>query len=51
VAGGAEGVGESGDVVEAICFKVAVVNKEDVHARRDGGGEREKGKRSEKRAQ
>jgi hypothetical protein len=51
VAGGAEGVGEAGDVVEAICLKVAVVNKEDVHAMRDGGGEREKGKRSEKRAQ
>ena len=48
VAGGAEGVREAGDVIEAIRFKVAVVNKEDVHARRDGGSDRAKRKAERK---
>ena len=36
VAGGAEGVGEAGDVVEAVGGEVAVVDEEDVHEERRG---------------
>ena len=39
VAGGAEGVGETSDVVQAIGGKIAVVNEEDVHAKKGIGGE------------
>ena len=39
VAGGAEGVGETSDVVQAIGCKIAVVNEEDVHAKKGIGGE------------
>jgi hypothetical protein len=48
VAGGAEGVGETSDVVEAVGSKVAVVNEEDIHAKKGIGGE---GKRASVRSE
>ena len=38
VAGGAEGVGEAGDVVEAVGGEVAVVDEEDIHGGAKGYG-------------